>query len=127
MPIETLIVVPFVPLTELAAHEEQLLAGMSVHPSVKHSEVSEFLPFVARHFCDERAFAVHHFVMAQHQNKVLLKCVDERERDVAVMKAPVNRIETHILEEVVHPTHVPFETKAEAAQVSRTRHAWPGS
>ncbi len=68
---------------------------------------------------------MHHFVVTQDQNEVLLKRVEQREDDVAVMKPPEDRIETHVLQEVVHPAHVPFETEAEAAQISRTRHARP--
>src|SRR6266536_106668 len=126
MPVQALIVVPFVPLAKLAAHEEQFFARLSVHPCVKHSEVGKLLPFITRHFCNERAFAMHYLIVTQHQNEVLLKCVEQREGDVAVVKPPEDRIETHVLEEVMHPAHVPFETEAEAAQISRTRHARPG-
>ena len=69
---------------------------------------------------------MHDFIVAKHQNEIFLKRVDQREGDVAVMKATINRIETHVLEEVVHPTHVPFETESEPAEISRPRHAWPG-
>ena len=93
MPVEALIVIPFVPLAEFAAHEEQLLARLPVHPRVKHPEIGEFLPFVARHFRKQRALPVHHFVVAEHENEMFLKRVEQRERDVAVMKAAINRIE----------------------------------
>jgi hypothetical protein len=49
LPVKACIVVPFVPLTEFAAHEEQLFAGMPVHPREKHSEIGKLLPFVTRH------------------------------------------------------------------------------
>src|ERR1700736_3312283 len=123
MPIETSIVVPFLDLSKFAPHEEQLLAGMSVHPRVKHAEVGKLLPFVARHFHKERALAVHDFVVTEHENEVFLERVEQREGDVAVMKPAIDRIETHVLEEVVHPTHVPFESETQAAEISRPRHA----
>src|ERR1700741_5579021 len=41
VPIELNIVVPFVPLAEFAAHEEQLFAGLPVHPRYKHPEIGE--------------------------------------------------------------------------------------
>ena len=50
LPVEARVVVPFIPLAEFAAHEEKLFTGMSVHPSQKHPEIGELLPFVARHF-----------------------------------------------------------------------------
>ncbi len=71
-------------------------------------------------------FAVHDFIVAQHQNEMFLERVEQRERDVAVMKPPVNRIERHVFEKVVHPTHVPFESEAEAAEIGRARNAGPG-
>ena len=99
---------------------------MPIHPRVKHPEIRELLPFVARHFVDERTLAVHHFVVAQHENEMLLERIHQRERDVVVMEAPEDRIERHVMEEVVHPAHVPFEAEAEAAQMGRARDAGPG-
>src|SRR4029077_4806119 len=99
---------------------------MAVHPRQKHPEIGKLLPFVAWHLRQQRTLAVDDFVVAKDENKIFLKSVEERECDVAVMKAAINRIETHVLEEIVHPAHVPFETEAETAQVSRTRHTGPG-
>src|SRR5271170_1377619 len=42
------------------------------------------------------------------------------------MVAAMDGFMAHVLEKVVHPTHVPFETKSQATQVSRTRDAGPG-
>src|SRR5438067_454275 len=41
------------------------------------------------------------------------------------MKAPINRINAHVVQEVVHPAHVPFEPEPEPAKISRTRHTRP--
>jgi hypothetical protein len=49
IPVETCVVVPFVALAEFAAHEEQLFAGMPVHPRQEHPKIGELLPFVAGH------------------------------------------------------------------------------
>src|SRR6266536_1002307 len=116
IPVKTYVVVPFVALTELAAHEEQLFAGMTVHPCQKHPEIGKLLPFVAGHLRQQRTLAVNDFVVAKDQNEVLLERVEQRKGDIPVIIAPVNRIEAHVLEEVVHPTHVPFETEPEPAQ-----------
>src|SRR5204863_6092915 len=124
-PVQARVMVPFVPLTEFAAHEEQLLAGMSVHPRQKHTEIGELLPLVPRHLGQQRALAVHHFIVAEHQNEILLKRVEKRERDVAVMITPVNRVDAHVFQEIVHPAHVPFESKPEPTEISRTRYAGP--
>ena len=55
---------------------------MPVHPGVKHPQIGELLPFVARHFREQRTFAVHDFVVAQHEDEMLLKRVEQRKRDV---------------------------------------------
>src|SRR5919106_4107824 len=41
------------------------------------------------------------------------------------MIAPVNGIDAHVLKEVVHPPHVPFEPEPEPAEISRTRYTGP--
>src|SRR5438445_6404801 len=104
MPVEAFIVIPFVPLTKFAAHEEQFLARLTIHPRVKHPEIGKLLPIVARHFRNKRALAVHDFIMAKDENEMLLKGVEQGEGNVAMMKTAVDRIQTHVLQEVVHPT-----------------------
>ena len=59
------------------------------------------------------------FIVAQHQNEMLLKSVEEREGNVSLMKPPVNRIKLHVMEKVVHPAHIPFKPEPESAKVSR--------
>ena len=58
--------------------------------------------------------------------KCSLKRIHDREGDVVVMKAAEDRIELHVMEEVVHPSHVPFEAEAQSAEIRRPRNAWPG-
>src|SRR6185295_8422239 len=52
--------------------------------------------------------------------------VDHAECQFVVMKLAVDRIMADVLQRVVHPTHVPFETEAETADVNRARHSGPG-
>ena len=63
---------------ELAAHEEQLLAGMRPHVRVERAQVRELLPAVARHLRQQRALAVHDLVVRERQDEVLVPRVDER-------------------------------------------------
>src|SRR5215475_8073769 len=78
MPVEALAMVPFRPLAEFTSHEEQFFAGMRIHPPIKHSKVRKLLPGIPRHLVDHRTFAINHFVMTQHENEILVKCVDQR-------------------------------------------------
>src|SRR5712692_2504220 len=63
VPFEAGVVVPFGSLAELAAHKDQLLAGMTVEVAVEQAQVGKLLPHVARHLVQQRALAVHHLVM----------------------------------------------------------------
>src|SRR5260370_12914980 len=121
--VESRVMVPLVYLAEFAAQEQELLPGMPVHPCQEHPEIGKLLPFVAWHLRQQRTLAIHDFVVAEDKNKIFLKSVEQRECDVAVMQAAINRIETHLLEEVVHPTHDPFETEPQTAHIDRTTHA----
>src|SRR5436309_135217 len=67
MPVERMIVLPLAFLGEFVAHEEELLAGMAVHESVIGAQVGEPLPVVARHATEERALAMHDFVVRERQ------------------------------------------------------------
>src|SRR5215831_19748509 len=62
VPVEALVVAPFVPLPELIAHEQQLLARMAVHVSVKRAERGVLLPDIAGYPVKERSLPVHYFV-----------------------------------------------------------------
>jgi hypothetical protein len=75
-------VIPLVPLADLAAHEEQLLARMRPHEAVERTQIGEFLPVVAGHLVDQRALAVHHFVVRQRQDEVLGEGVHHSEAEL---------------------------------------------
>ena len=51
MPFQAFVVLPFAALSELPAHEQKLLAGMTPHMPVEQAQVGELLPFVARASC----------------------------------------------------------------------------
>src|SRR4030095_13637963 len=80
MPIERVVVPPFVFLAKLSAHEQKLLAGMAEHETVIGAQICKALPLVPRHAAEDRAFAVHDFVMRQRQNEILRKRVMQTEQ-----------------------------------------------
>ena len=117
----------FVPRPKLAAHEKQLLAGMREMIAEEKPQIREFLPVVARHFLEQRALPVDHFVVRQRQNEIFVERVEHRESQLAVVMLPVERIERDISQRVVHPAHVPFQIEAQPADVRRARNRRPGS
>ena len=69
---------------------------------------------------------MHHLVVRERQHEVLVPGVDEREREVVVVPAAVDRLPGDVPERVVHPAQVPLEGEPEPAGLGRTRDAGPG-
>ena len=65
MPIQAVIVVPLARLSELAAHEHELLAGVRVHEAVQRAKRRGLLPVVARDFAEHGAFAMDDLVVRE--------------------------------------------------------------
>src|SRR6185312_10808356 len=79
MPVEALIVVPFALLSELVAHEQELLSRMAVHEAVIGPEIGKSLPAIAGHAAEDRALAMHDLVKAQRQDEILRESVEQAE------------------------------------------------
>ena len=58
-------------------------------------------------------------VVRERQDEVLAVHVERREGHQVVVPAAVDRILVHVLEDVVHPAHVPLVGEPEAAEVHR--------
>ena len=123
--IEPAILVPFAPLREFLAHEQELLAGMRPHEAVIGAKIGELLPVIARHFVEQRGLAMHHFIMAERQHEILGKGIKQAERQLVMVPFPVHGIVRHIGKRIVHETKVPFEPEAKAARIGRRRHSRP--
>ena len=82
----------FVARSEFAAHEEQLFAGMREHVAEEQTQVGEFLPVVARHFGEQRVFAVDHFIVRKRQNEILAEGVQQRKGQVVVVELAMDGI-----------------------------------
>src|SRR6516165_1597241 len=125
MPVERMVMAPFIFLAELAAHEQELLAGMAEHEAVIGAQTGEALPLIARHAAENRTLAVHDLVMGERQDEVLEERVMQAEKDLAVMMLAVDRIFADVFERIVHPSHVPLVAKPETAPIHRPRYHWP--
>ena len=125
VPIQAFREIPFDPLPEFAAHEQQFPSRMAVHEAVQRPQIGEFLPHVAGHLIEQRAFAMHDFIMRQNKHETFVERIQQGKRDHVMMIAPMNRVFRHIDEHVVHPAHVPFEHEAQASEMHGVRHARP--
>ena len=74
-PVEFALIIPFADFRDLAAHEQQFLAGMAPHQRIARAQIGEALPAVARHLAEHRTFAVHDFVVRERQHEVFRKGV----------------------------------------------------
>ena len=117
MPVQAGSMFPLGELTEFDTLKDKLLSRVCPHPCQKHPAVREFLPVIPRHFIEERSLAMHDLVVAEYQNEMFLKCIEHRKRDFPLVISAVDRFFADISQAIVHPTHVPFEAKAETAGV----------
>ena len=106
--------VPFPPLTKLAAHEQGLFARFPVHITQKQPEVGEFLPIISGHLGQKGGLPVHHLIVGEGQDEIFMKGVQEGKGQLVHVVTAVNRILGHEGQHVMHPAHVPLEHEAQA-------------
>ena len=115
VPRKLLILIPLRDLRKLLAHEQQLLARMAVHKSIRGTQVCRFLLIsLARHLAEHGGFAVHDFIVGEYQHKILAVGVKHTEGKLAVMLIAEVWIALHVAGEIIHPAHVPLIVKAQA-------------
>ena len=119
VPLKLGVGVPLVELTDLTAHEHQLLAGMSDHIGYKATDALELLVVAAGHFIDERTLAVNDLVVRDGQHEVLGERVNHAEGKGVVMIISPQGIERNVGKHIVHPAHVPLVVEAETQSLDR--------
>ena len=88
------------------------------HPIAEEAtQARKLLRVFAGHFFNQRPLAVNNFVVAERQDKILREGIHEREGNFVVIPLAINRVEAHVVEHVVHPTHVPLVIETHAAHV----------
>ena len=127
IPLQTLRLAPLGELCEILSHEQQLLARMGKHESIGCPEICKLELALARHLADHRALPVHDLIVRECQNKVLAVRIDHTERQLTVVMGTEDRIELHIIKEIIHPAHVPLIIKAQSVLLYRSRHLRPCS
>ena len=95
--------------------KSKLLAGMTPHKAEISAQIGKTLPVIAGHFADQRAFAVHDFVMRERQNEIFRECIKQPESQVVVVIIAMDGLFRHIIQSIVHPPHIPFIGEAKTA------------
>ena len=111
--------IPLVLLAELVAHEHQLLAGVRIHEAVERPQRRRLLPVIPGNLAEHRPLAVHDLVVRKRQDEVLVERVEHRERQVAMVPLAVDGVGFDVLQDVVHPPHVPLVGETQAANPGR--------
>ena len=127
IPLQTFRLAPLGELCEILSHEQKLLARMGKHESIGCAEICKLELALARHLADHRALSMHDLIVRKGQNKVLAVRIDHTERQLTVVMGTEDRIELHIIKEIIHPAHVPLIIKAKSALFYRRRHLRPCS
>ncbi len=90
---------------------------MHHHVEVEGPRLRELLLVVAPHLLGDGRLAVHHLVVAEGQQVVLVAEVHHGEAQLVVVAAAEVGVRLEVLQRVVHPAHVPLVVKAQAALV----------
>jgi hypothetical protein len=103
-PVDATLTVPFAPLAELAAGEDELASRVRPHPTEQRAQAREALPLVARHLRQQGSLAVHDFVVTDREDEILRERVQQTEREIAVMPTAMDRIVLEVRKvSCIHP------------------------
>ena len=119
--------IPLPRLSELLPHEEEFLPRMGKHVAEEGSDVREALPFIARHFAQQRPLEVDYLIVRNAQEEVFVEGVQQAERDALLVIRTINGIRFEIAEHVMHPAHVPLEREAQAPDIHGARNTGIGA
>ncbi len=125
-PVQCGLGIPFGPLAELAAHEQQLLARVGILVGIQQPQVGETLPHIARHLVQHASFQMHHLIVGEGQHEVFSPQIELAEGQLVMVVLAVDGIRFHVGQGVVHPAHVPLHGKAQATHVRRAGYHGPG-
>ena len=98
---------------------------MAVHEGVQQAQIGQFRGFVTGHLAEQGFFQMHHFIVRQRQDEVLIEGIHDTEGQLIVMVTAVYWFLLHIEQHIVHPPHVPLETETKSALIGRPGHIWP--
>ena len=126
VPVQRRVFIPLVELREILSHKEELLPGMSEHKEIGRLEISELVLCASRHLVDHGAFQMYDLIVGEDEDELLARGIAHAEGHFIVVELPEIGVQLHIVQEIVHPAHVPLKVKAEAVVLRPGRHLRPG-
>src|SRR5207247_10420571 len=112
VPIETLRKIPFFPLSKFSSHKKEFFSGVPPHISKEGTQICKTLPEITWHLVNQGTLYMYDLIMRKWQNKVLGIGIHQRECNIIVMISSMDRIHVHVVQHIMHPTHIPFQTKS---------------
>ena len=116
-PVKLLFVSPFHKLREFTAHKEKFLARMRICKSIKRPESGKFFFIRSIHLIDHRTFAVYNLVMRIRQDIILAVGIIHGEYNRSVIIFSEQRIQFHVVQSIMHVTHIPFVNKSQSVRI----------
>ena len=127
IPVQFPFFTPFPELSEILSHKQQFLARMSEHKGISRLQVLEFLFRISRHLVDHRTLQMYDFIVGKHQNIILCKGVRHREGHLVMVVFSEVRIQFHVIQKIMHPSHIPFQREAKSIFLHFSGHLRPCS
>ena len=87
---------------------------MDHHITKGGPQVRHLLFLIPRHLVQKRAFSMDYLIMRQTQKEFLTVGIDHTESQLIMSSASVDGIFLHIINKVVHPSHIPLVVKTQA-------------
>ena len=117
VPVEAPVIVPFVYLSKVLTHEQQLLAGVGELQGVQRLSAAEAVKMAAGLFAVYRLLSGANVVVREHEDEVLGEGVVGGVGENMVEVAAIVEFMREVRQGIVHPAEVPLEGKAQAALV----------
>ena len=117
-PLQARLLVPLIHLAEILSHKQKFLSRMPHHKAVGGPEVRKLLLLgIPRHLTCQGTFSVDHLVVGKYQDELLAIGIEHAEGQLPVVVMAEIRIALHVIQEIVHPAHVPLEVESKAAVI----------
>ena len=85
---------------------------MSVEETERRFQCCVFISGQPRHFIEQGTFSMYYFVVGKHENVLFTQMIGQTEAELFMMKLLKIRVQFHIFQKVIHPSHIPFIRKS---------------
>ena len=98
---------------------------MSHHKRVACHEIAELINAKSRHFVNHGAFQMYNLIVGEHQNVFFALIVAHRKCHLVMIIPAEVRIQLHVIQEIMHPAHVPLIAEIQSVILHRSGHLRP--